>query len=89
MYYDEILWDGKDDPDGNYCHIVTTGLVSQEEVVDVIRKHTGSWEISRSSGRPFIRGKASTGRRIAVVFVIEPDPHDVLIYPITAFSIED
>ena len=36
-----------------------------------------------------LSGTASTGRRLAVVFVIVPDPDDVLIYPITAYPVED
>ena len=89
MYYDQILWDDEDDPDGNYCHIVATGLVSEEEVADVISGHSGLWEISRSSGRPLIRGIILTGRHIVVVFEIVPDPRDVLIRPIAAYSLED
>jgi hypothetical protein len=89
MDFDVILWDAEDDPDGNHCHIVTTGLVTEEEVVDVIAGHHGPWGSSRSSGNPIIFGTASTGRRLAVVFVIVPDPDDVLIYPITAYPVED
>ena len=89
MHFDQILWDDEDDADGNYRHIVTTGLVSEEEVADVIGGHHGTWEISRSSGNPLIRGTASTGRRLIVIFMIEPDPSEVLIYPITAYPDED
>jgi hypothetical protein len=30
MDYDVILWDAEDDPEGNYCHIVTKGLVKKK-----------------------------------------------------------
>jgi hypothetical protein len=89
MYFDLIVWDDEDDPHGNYHHIVTTGQVSEEEVADVIARHKGPWERSRSSGNPLVCGTASTGRRIVVVFVVVPDPEDVLIYPISAFPVAD
>ena len=89
MYYDLIIWDDEDDAAGNYRHIVDTGEVTVQEVEDVISDHTGPWQSSRSSGNPIIFGAATTGRRLAVVFVIVPDPNDVLIYPITAYPVED
>ncbi len=89
MYYDLIVWDDEDDPDDNYRHIVATGLVSSDEVEDVIAGHQGPWNASRSSGLPIITGTASTGRRLAVVFTIIPDPDYVLVRPVTAFPLED
>ena len=89
MYYDLIVWDDADDPDGNHWHIVTTGLVTTEEVEDVIAGHRGQWEASRRSGLPIILGTASTGRRLAVVFTVVPDPEHVLIRPVTAYPVED
>jgi hypothetical protein len=41
MYYDLIVWDDADDPDGNHRHIVATGLVTTGEVEDVIAGHQG------------------------------------------------
>jgi hypothetical protein len=73
MYSDLIVWDDPDDPDGNHRHIVATGLVTTEEVEDVISGHQGPWGASRSSGVPFITGTASAGRRLGVVFTIVPD----------------
>jgi hypothetical protein len=64
-------------------------LVSEEEVADVISRHSGPWGQSRSSENPIIFGTASTGGRLAVVFVIVPDPDSVLVYPITANPVED
>jgi hypothetical protein len=89
MYYDLIVWDDADDPDGNYRHIVSTGMVTTEEVGDVIAGHQGPWMASRSSGLPIITGTASTGRRLGVVFTIVPDPDYVLIRPVTAYPLED
>lgn len=89
MYYDLILWDDVDDPEGNDSHIVTTGLVAVEEVEDVIAAHQGPWEESWSSGLPIIIGTPSFGRRLAVVFTIVPDPDYVLVRPVTAYPTED
>jgi hypothetical protein len=89
MYCDLIVWDAADDPEGNYSHIVRTGLVAVEEVEDVIAAHQGPWGTSQSSGLPIIIGTASTGRRLAVVFTIVPDPDHVLVRPVTAYAIED
>ncbi len=89
MYYDLILWDDPVDPDGNHQHIVATGLVTVEEVEDVIDRHNGPWMTSRNSGLPIIMGRALTGRRLAVVFTIVPDPDYILIRPVTAYPVED
>ena len=89
MYFDLIVWDDEEDPDGNHRHIVATGLVTPREVEDVIAAQQGPWDASRSSRLPFIVGTASTGQRLAVVFTIIPDPDFVLVYPVTAYSIED
>jgi hypothetical protein len=78
-----------DDPDGNHRHIVATGLVTTDEVEDVISGHQVPWSASRSSGLPFITGTTSTGRRLGVVFTIVPDPDYVLIRPVTAYPLED
>jgi hypothetical protein len=89
VYIDLIIWDDENDPDGNYRHIVGTGEVTAQEVEAVISGHTGPWRSSRSSGNPIIFGTTSKGLRLAVVFMIVPDPDDVLIYPITAYPVED
>jgi hypothetical protein len=89
MYYDLIVWDDADDPDGNHRHIVSTGLVTTDEVEDIIAGHQGPWKASRSSGLPFIAGTTSSGLRLAVVFTIVPDPDYVLVRPVTAYPLED
>lgn len=89
MYFDLIVWDDEEDPEGNHRHIVATGLVTPREVEDVIAAHQGPWDASRSSGLPFIVGTSSAGHRLAVVFTIIPDPDYVLIYPVTAYPLED
>ncbi len=50
MFYDLILWDDEDDPDGNYWHIVVTGGVERHEVEDVIAGHQGAFDSSDSTG---------------------------------------
>ena len=89
MYHDLILWDDEDDPEGNYWHIVTTGLVTLEEVEEVISSHRGPFDASRSTGLPIIFGTTSGGRHIAVVFVVVPDPELVLIRPVSAYPVSD
>jgi len=45
--------------------------------------------MSRSSGLPIIIGTTSSGRRLAVVFTIIPDPDYVMVRPVTAYPTED
>jgi hypothetical protein len=58
MYYDRTVRDDEDDPDGNHRHIVATGLVTTQEVEDVIAGHQGPWAASRSSGARAILARA-------------------------------
>jgi hypothetical protein len=39
MYFDLIVWDDEDDPNGKRRHMVSTGLVTIAEFVDVIDQH--------------------------------------------------
>jgi hypothetical protein len=89
MYFDLIVWDDADDPDGNHQHIVATGAVTTEDVEDVIAGHQGPWTTSRSSGLPFIIGTTPAGLRLAVVFMIVPDSDYILIRPVTAYPLEE
>lgn len=89
MYYDAILWDDPDDPGGNYRHIVETGLVSAEDVEDVIAGHWGLLIKSRSSGLSMVFGTSSVGLRLGVVFRVVQDGDEVLIRPVSAFFVED
>jgi hypothetical protein len=89
VYYDLIVWDDEDDPNGNHRHVVATGEVTTEEVEEILANHVGPWSLSRCSGNPIIQGVAANGRRIAVVFIVLPDPNDILIYPVTAFGLDN
>jgi hypothetical protein len=88
MHIDLVIWDDEDDPVGNYQHIVGAGEVTSEEVEDVLYDPETEVEISRSSGRLIAFGWTADGRRIAVVFVFEPDPALVLVRPKTAYPVK-
>ena len=85
MYFDIILWDDEDDPQGNVQHILGPGEVTIEEVCEVLENQQGEITESDSSGNPLIFGDTSTGKHIAVVFVFEDDPELIVISPITAY----
>ena len=85
MWFEQILWDLDDDPDGNAQHIAEHGLTI-EEVEEVLQAATEALA-SNSSGRPLVFGTTTSGKYIAVVFdVIEEDP--LAIYPVTAYEPE-
>jgi hypothetical protein len=52
MYYGLIVWDDADDPDGNDRHIVATGLVTTEEVEDVLNAPTDLGRKAEALGDP-------------------------------------
>jgi uncharacterized DUF497 family protein len=79
-----ILWDLEDDPDGNVHHIAEHD-VSREEVEEV-GLHPHTLDRSRSTGRHIAIGETSTGRMLIVVF---DELEDSMIYPITAYDLED
>jgi uncharacterized DUF497 family protein len=89
MEIDLILWDDEDDPRGNYQHIVGAGEVTIDEVEAILYDPRSQVEDSRSSERPIAFGTTTEGRRLAVVFEIEPDDDLVLIRPVTAFPVPD
>ena len=75
----DIIW-----TDENEAHIVDGG-VSVTDVEHVIRNSVGGG-VSRSSGRPFVVGYTSDGRKVLVVY----EEIDALtVYPITAYPLED
>jgi len=82
-----IIWDDKDDPDGNYWHICVEGHgLTCEEVEDVLLDEESEIEVSRSSGRPTAFGWTASGERIAVVFEeMSEDPK--IVYPISAYPV--
>jgi hypothetical protein len=89
MEIDLILWDDEDDPRGNYQHILGTGEVTIDEVEEILYDPGSQVEDSRSSGRPIVFGTTAEGRRLAVVFEIEPDDDLILIRPVTAFPVPE
>lgn len=89
MYWDLILWDDEDDPDGNVQHIVGPGEVTKEETEEVLSNHQGPVELSEESGNPIVFGWTSTGKHIAVVFTFEDDPELVIVRPVTAYPVPE
>jgi uncharacterized DUF497 family protein len=80
---EQIIWDLKDDAEGNVQHVGEHGI-SVEEVEEVLY---AAEEViaSYSSGRPIVFGETSTGKYLAVVFeVVEENP--LAVYPITAYE---
>lgn len=55
--------------------------IDVEEVRDVV-EGASSFEQSRSTGLPLVRGYASSGRYLVVVFVFEDD---ITVRPVTAY----
>lgn len=84
MPYLHVIWDLKDDPEGNVQHIAEHGI-TKAEVIEVLDRPE-SHESSRSTGRPVAIGTTSTGRILLVVYE-EVDEDSV--YPVTAFELED
>jgi len=84
MPYREIIWDLDDDPDGNVVHLADHGI-SKEEAEDVLRNPILE-RTSRSSGRPEVVGRTTTGRLIVVVY---EQIDEVTVLPVTAFDIEE
>jgi hypothetical protein len=80
----ECVWDLEEDPDGNVQHIAAHGI-TVEEAEEVIRDCYGAAVASRSSGRPTVFGRTSTGKHLAVTFEIV-DEELPQVYVITAFE---
>jgi hypothetical protein len=89
MYIDLIIWDDEDDPQGNVQHIAGSGDVTVEEVEEVLYDSDHPTEENRSTENPIVFGTTSTGRRIAVIFIIEDDPSLILIRPVTAYPVPE
>lgn len=84
MPYLEFIWDLPDDPDGNVQHIAEHD-VEMEEVEQILTNPSG-YDVSHSSGRPLAFGRTSTGR---LLYVIYDEVDDGVVYPITAYEIEE
>ena len=79
-----VVWDLKNDPEGNVQHIAEHGL-SMSEVEDVLLNPDSAATFSRSSGEPIVFGYTTAGRYIAVVFEhVDDDP--LTLYPVTAYD---
>ncbi len=82
MVYYEIIWD--EEPGGNVEHIAEHDLtlVDVEEVILNPVDH----DVSRSSGLPIVFGFTPDGRYIMVVY---EKISDVIVYPVTAYDVEE
>jgi uncharacterized DUF497 family protein len=88
MDFDFIEWDGEDESTGNVRHIADNGL-SIDEVEDVLYDPSSRPVQSRSSGRPALIGRTSTGRSIIVIYERHKEAGHVVIRPVSAYEIED
>jgi hypothetical protein len=80
-----IIWDLKDDPQGNVQHLRAHD-VTIEEAEEVLLGSQSSRAISRTSGLPTSFGWTSTGRHLAVVYeTVGDDP--LTLRPITAYDV--
>jgi uncharacterized DUF497 family protein len=86
--FDYVEWDDEDDPLGNVRHIGHHDL-TVDEVEDVLYDPGCRPVRSRSSGRPAVIGETSTGKTIIVIYERHKDGGDVVVYPVTAYEIED
>ena len=74
-----LLWD-----EYNLAKIASHG-VSVAEVDEVFADPRTQDDVSRSSGRPMVRGLTPTGRLLVVVYE-EQDDNPRRVYPITAYG---
>ncbi len=88
MEFDFIEWDAEDEPRGNARHIADNGL-STDEVEDVLYDPSSCPVQSRSSKRPALIGRTSTGKTIIVIYERHKDAGHVVIRPVSASEIED
>ena len=85
--FNYVEWDSEEDTAGNTQHIGDNGL-TRDEVEDVLYDPAGRGVQSRSSRRPALIGKTSTGKTIIVVYERHIDAEIVVIRPVTAYEIE-
>ena len=88
MEFDFIEWDSEAEPRGNTQHIAHNGL-SMDEVEDVIYDPGSRQVQSRSSRRPALIGRTSTGKTIIVIYERHNDAGMIVIRPVSAYEIED
>lgn len=79
-----VIWDLKDDPQGNFQHIAEHD-VTPEEVEEVLNDRHSQTAYSESSGRPITFGWTADGRYLAVIWeLVDEDPR--VVYPVTAYE---
>ena len=88
MDFDYLEWDSEDNPRGNVRHIADHGL-SVDEVEDVIYDPRSRPIRSRSSRRPALISRTSTGKMIIVIYERHKDAGIVVIRPASAYEIEE
>ena len=88
MDFDFIEWDAEDEPRGNVRHIADNGL-GIDEVEDVLYDPSSRPVQSRSSRRPALIGRTSTGKTIIVIYERYKEAGHVVIRPVSAYEIED
>ncbi len=88
MDFDFVEWDREDDPRGNAQHVAENGL-SIDEVEDVVYDRKSRPLQSRSSRRPALIGRTSTGKTIIVIYERHKDAGIVIIRPVSAYEIEE
>ncbi len=86
MEFDFVEWDAEDDPRGNVRHIADNGL-SVDEVEDVIYDPQSRQVQSRSSKRPALIGRTSSGKTVIVIYERHKDGGIIVIRPVSAFEI--
>jgi uncharacterized DUF497 family protein len=87
MDFDFIEWDREHEPRGNVRHIADNGP-SIDEVEDVLYDPSSRPVQSRSSKRPALIGRTSTGKMIIVIYERHKDAGYVVIRPVSAYEIE-
>jgi hypothetical protein len=79
----DIIWDLDDDPDGNVQHIAEHGLTKDD--VRWVLENPVEHDVSRSSGRPLVKGYTADDVYIVVVY---EEVDEQTVYPVTAYEIE-
>jgi hypothetical protein len=80
----DIIWDLDDDPDGNVQHIAEHSLTKDDARWWVLENPVEK-EVSRSSGRPLVKGYTAADVYIVVVY---EEVDEQTVYPVTASEIE-
>ncbi len=87
MDFDFVEWDDENEPRGNVRHIADNGL-TMEEVEDLLYDPASRPVQSRSSRRPALIGRTSTGKTIIVIYERHKNAGIVVVRPVSAYEIE-